>query len=435
MDRAHRPARGARGLTGVRGVEVYTRSTLYVLCLLEPLLFLVAAAGLADDPPSPVVAGALLVLALTHTGLCLVVLHLGMAPHGRGRPFRVALGLLAAVSAALVAVALTAVPSLPPPYDGFWYTDDPRSVVLLVVGTFTLSALTPVWRTRPLVWGSLVVAALVGAGRALGSGVGAVGIAVVVLVVTAGFVLSFRLSVWILEVVRELDAARDATARLAVAEERLRIARDVHDVVGRALATVAVKSELAAELARRGDARAVDEILAVRTLAQESSREVRGVVAGYRSVDLTTELAGARAVLTAAGIAVRVVGVVPPLDPPRQEALAWVVREAVTNVVRHSAAGECVLRLEQADGATVLTVSNDGVRPGAPGPAGRGGNGLAGLRERLAAVGGGVTMRFDGDRFVLTARVPAVVVPEPPGPAAPAATPAATAHRAPEERA
>jgi two-component system sensor histidine kinase DesK len=431
MDRAHRPAvRGARRMTGVRGVEVYTRSTLYVVCLLEPFLFLVAAAGLADDPPTPLVAGALLVLAVVHTGLSLVTLHLGMAPPAeRGRPFRVAVALLGGVAAALVGLALTAVPSLAPPYDGFWYTDDPRSMVLLTVGMFTLGALSPVLLSRPLVVGSLGVAVVIALGRVLAGAPGAVGIAIITLFITAGSVFSFRLSVWILEVVRELEAAREATARLAVAEERLRIARDVHDVVGRALATVAVKSELAAELARRGDARAVDEILAVRTLAQESSREVRGVVAGYRSADLATELAGARAVLTAAGIAVRVLGAVPPLDPPRQEALAWVVREAVTNVVRHSAAGECVLRLEQADGATVLTVSNDGVRP-APGPAGRagpGGNGLAGLRERLAAVGGGVTTRFDGDRFVLRARVPAVVVQDRPGDPDP--------HPGPKERA
>lgn len=425
-------------MTGVRGVEVYTRSTLYVVCLVEPFLFLGAAAALADAPPAPLVAGALLVLAVLHTGLGLATLHLGMAPAPqRGQPFRVAAAALAAVAAALVVLALVAVPSLRPPYDGFWYTEDARTTVLLTVGMFTLGALSPVLRSRPLVAGSLAVAVLVALGRVLTGAPGAVGIAVVTLFIIAGSVFSFRLSVWILEVVRELDAARDATARLAVAEERLRIARDVHDVVGRALATVAVKSELAAELARRGDARAVDEILAVRTLAQESSREVRGVVAGYRSVDLATELAGARAVLTAAGIAVRVLGTVPPLDPPRQEALAWVVREAVTNVVRHSAAGECVLRLEQADGATVLTVSNDGVRPAAPGPAGPGGNGLAGLRERLAAVGGGVTTRYDGDRFVLTARVPAVVVPGHPAPAGTAvpADAASASHRDPQERA
>ena len=413
-------------MTGVRGVELYTRTTLYVVCLLEPFLFLVAAAALAHDPPSPPVAGALLALALAHTGLSIAVLHLGMAPAPeRGRAFRATLAVFAVVSAALVALALSAVPSLPPPYDGFWYTEDPRSVVLVTVGMFTVGAVSPVLRSRPLVVGSLAAAAVVGLGRVLAGVPGPVGIAVLSAFIITASMLSFRLSVWILEVVRELDAARDATTRLAVAEERLRIARDVHDVVGRALATVAVKSELAAELARRGDARAVDEILAVRTLAQDSSREVRGVVAGYRSVDLATELAGARSVLAAAGIAVRVLGAVPPLDPRRQEALAWVVREAVTNVVRHSAAGECVLRLQQADGATVLTVSNDGVRsavrPGAHG--GADGNGLAGLRERLAAVGGGVTTRFDGDRFVLTARVPAVVEPERPAePAGPAPT-------------
>jgi two-component system sensor histidine kinase DesK len=217
-----------------------------------------------------------------------------------------------------------------------------------------------------------------------------------------------RMSMWIVEVVRELDEARGVAARLAVAEERLRIARDMHDVVGRALSAVAVKSELAAALARRGEPRAADEMYDVRSLAQDSLREVRGVVAGYRAADLATELDGARSVLQAAGVAVRVVGEVPALSAPHVEALAWVVREAVTNIVRHSAASACRIDLTNEAGDLVLTVSNDGVlaRSGAiSGP--DGGNGIVGLRERLAAVGGSLDVASGGDRFVLTARVPA----------------------------
>nr|WP_281360175.1 sensor histidine kinase [Isoptericola halotolerans] len=212
---------------------------------------------------------------------------------------------------------------------------------------------------------------------------------------------------WIVEVVRELEEASEVAGRLAVAEERLRISRDMHDVVGRALSAVAVKSDLAAALSRRGDARAADEMDEVRTLAQESLREVRGVVAGYRAADLATEFAGARAVLRAAGITVRAASDVPSLAATQQEALAWVVREAVTNVVRHSRATECRLELEVDDESAVLRVTNDGVAAPRGTTAGLGdGTGLAGLRERLAAVRGTLDTTLDGDRFTVTARVP-----------------------------
>jgi two-component system sensor histidine kinase DesK len=277
-----------------------------------------------------------------------------------------------------------------------------------VVGGFTLAALSPVLTMRDLAIGTAVTTVVVVLGRALGGVGGLVGLGIAVFVAVLFLAGSFRLTVWILFVVRELDASRDVHARLAVAEERLRFSRDLHDVVGRALSAVAVKSELAAELARRGDERAVDEMLQVRTLAHDSLREVRGVVAGYRAADLATELAGARSVLRAAGVEARVVGDVPDLATPQAEALAWVVREAVTNVVRHSHAAACALRLDQEEGATALRVTNDGVRavPREDAAGGPGGSGLAGLRERLAAVGGTLAVRHDGDRFTLTARVP-----------------------------
>ena len=92
----------------------------------------------------------------------------------------------------------------------------------------------------------------------------------------------------------ELDRSRTAHARLSVAEERLRFARDLHDVLGRNLSLIAVQSELAAELARRGDQDAAGQMLQVRQVAHESLREMRAVVSGYRTADLGTELAGAQ---------------------------------------------------------------------------------------------------------------------------------------------
>jgi len=191
-------------------------------------------------------------------------------------------------------------------------------------------------------------------------------------------------SVWLTKAVYELDEAREAQARLAVAEERLRFGRDLHDVMGRNLAVIALKSELAVQLARRGREEAVEQMIEVQRIAQESQREVREVVRGYREVDLGVELLGAQGVLRAAGIECEVRGEVGKLPGEVQSVLGWVVREATTNVLRHGDAQRCSVRLRVGAGRVVLTVENDGASVGADG----GGSGLAGLRERLSAVEG-----------------------------------------------
>ncbi|MEX3102706.1 sensor histidine kinase [Streptomyces sp. V2] len=191
-------------------------------------------------------------------------------------------------------------------------------------------------------------------------------------------------SIWITKAVYELDHAREAQARLAVAEERLRFGRDLHDVMGRNLAVIALKSELAVQLARRGRAEAVEQMIEVQRIAQESQREVREVVRGYREVDLGVELLGARGVLSAAGISCEVRGEVGELAGEVQSVLGWVVREATTNVLRHGDAQRCRIGLVVSGERVVLTVENDG----ASDAVGEGGSGLAGLRERLASVDG-----------------------------------------------
>ncbi|MEU3445962.1 histidine kinase [Streptomyces thermolilacinus] len=253
---------------------------------------------------------------------------------------------------------------------------------------------------------------------------------VVVFATTSGF------SGWLLRAVWELDAAHRLQARLAVAEERLRFARDLHDVMGRNLSVIALKSELAVQLARRGSAeRAVTEMGEVQRIARESQREVRDVVRGYREADLHTELEGARGVLAAAGIRCRIDlrDTDTDLSAAAQSALAWVVREATTNVLRHSDARHCRVTVSAgpADaGHAVLVIENDGVGsgggPGDSGGVGAGGGagsgrdpdgvgapggagaGLAGLRERLDVLGGVLEagpVGADG-RFRVTARVP-----------------------------
>ncbi|MFJ7151263.1 sensor histidine kinase [Streptomyces sp. NPDC100445] len=217
-----------------------------------------------------------------------------------------------------------------------------------------------------------------------------------------------RTGAWTLSVLWEAERAREAEARLAVAEERLRFGRDLHDVLGRNLSVISLKSELAVQLARRGRPEAVEQMIEVQRVAQESQREVRAVVRGYRAADLGTELAGAQGVLAAAGIDCAVRAEAPGLPAEVQSALGWVVREATTNVLRHGDAGRCDVGLSVREGRVVLTVENDGV-PDGPHDGGGGGTGLAGLRERLAAVEGTLEAGVVGtarDRFRLVARVP-----------------------------
>ncbi|GHE03534.1 sensor histidine kinase [Streptomyces alanosinicus] len=223
---------------------------------------------------------------------------------------------------------------------------------------------------------------------------------------SAGFLaITCVFSVWLVDCVYELDEARETRARLAVAEERLRFGRDLHDVLGRNLSVISLKSELAVQLVRRGRPEAVEQMIEVQRIAQESQREVRAVVRGYREADLGAELAGAQGVLAAAGIDCEVRAETAGLPAGVQSALGWVVREATTNVLRHGDdGGRCVLCLKVFEGRVVLTVENDG---GSGTSHGGGGSGLAGLRERLAVVAGTLQAgAVAGGRFRLVAEVP-----------------------------
>ncbi|MGW0878976.1 sensor histidine kinase [Streptomyces sp. NPDC002671] len=216
--------------------------------------------------------------------------------------------------------------------------------------------------------------------------------------------LAGRCGAWTLAVLWEAERAREIEARLAVAEERLRFGRDLHDVLGRNLSVISLKSELAVQLARRGRPEAVEQMIEVQRIAQESQREVRAVVRGYREADLGAELIGAQGVLTAAGIDCEVTGEAGGLPAEVQSALGWVVREAITNVLRHGDAERCTVGLRVLERHVVLTVENDGAS-GAPD--GGGGSGLAGLRERLAVLDGTLKAGAVGkDRFRLVAEVP-----------------------------
>ena len=200
----------------------------------------------------------------------------------------------------------------------------------------------------------------------------------------------------------ELTAAREELADLAVAHERLRFARDMHDLLGHSLTVIRAKSELASRLARDDPAKAAAEMEGVEHLARQALVDVREAVTGYRHVTLAAEVANGRAVLRAAGITPEVAVNGVALASEVDETLGWVVREAITNVVRHSRASRCRVATVVTDGEVQLEVTDDGC--GGASPAG---SGLTGVRERLAAVGGTLDVRTSPDTgFRVVARVP-----------------------------
>ncbi|MGY1749329.1 sensor histidine kinase [Modestobacter sp. SYSU DS0511] len=385
--------------TAPQRIDLYTRWSFYVFLAGLPVLAL-AVVGAAVEGAAPTAASWLFVAGSVATAS--VAVHLtrrGLAAHQAARPlprwptilaFGVA-GATAAVGAWAFAgrEASVAVP---------WSIALPLAAVLLACST--------AWTTRQLTPHAVGVGVLSGFATSLtGVHTVAAGVQAVVMAAAVLFVvLAFRFSVWVLDVVLEMDRTRGVQLQLAVAEERLRFARDLHDVMGRNLSAIAVKSQLAGELVRRARPEAADEVADISRIAEESLKEVREVVRGYRSTDLTGELVGARSVLRAAGARCTVQGEDGAGELPEavQAALGWVVREAVTNVLRHSDASDCTITLEREGGEVRLTVTNDGVTTD-PGP----GNGLTGLRERLAAAGGTLDAARHGDRFTLAATLPA----------------------------
>jgi two-component system sensor histidine kinase DesK len=184
---------------------------------------------------------------------------------------------------------------------------------------------------------------------------------------------------------RELGAARDHIGRLAVADERLRFARDLHDLLGHSLSVIALKSELASRLIDERPEQAAEHVRDIEAVSRRALSEVREAVAGYRRPLLSAELAGARSTLAAAGIEVDAAPApVVELPPDAEAVLAWAVREGATNVLRHSDARH--VRISVAVGArdAALELVDDGCGAGDGAP----GTGLAGLAERVARVRG-----------------------------------------------
>ncbi|AKZ55430.1 Two-component sensor kinase [Streptomyces ambofaciens ATCC 23877] len=292
---------------------------------------------------------------------------------------------LALVAMALVTCALALA------YGGTWLLFFP------LLGLAAGAALRGRWLGR---WG-WSLAALGGAVAGVKDGWGGLNIAY-------GTFLSTMVTAAILslsDAVRQLRAAREELATRAVAEERLRFSRDLHDLLGHTLSVIVVKSEAARRLASRDLDAALTQITDIESVGRQALTEVREAVTGYREGSLGTELDRARSALTAADMEPVVHHSGPPLPPRAEALLGWVVREAVTNVVRHSGASRCEIAVSGSTEHVRLTVTDNGT--GGDGPAQGPGTGLTGLTERLAAAGGSLTAEVEPrGGFTVTAQLP-----------------------------
>lgn len=326
---------------------------------------------------SPVVAGVGIVAVLAFSGV-----FLGLAvPYRGSRSERYAL--VSLVIMGCLAVGLAGLGST-------------TAVYLAAVSAMAGDSLQP-RRSLPLILGasSAVAANSIAKGFALEE---AVTEPVIVLMVGL-FTLGLRR---LTDTNRELSSAREELARLAVANERLRFARDLHDLLGHSLTVIRAKSELASRVAPTDLDQAVREMNEVEAVAREALVEVRETVTGYRRPTLLSEVANARSALASAGIDATVTAGRCELSGAIDETLGWVLREAVTNVVRHSGAGACHIETSSGDGVIVLQVADDG-----HGSSSEPGFGLTGAEERLAIVGGSLELgRSSGGGFRLVARVP-----------------------------
>ncbi|MFE1460737.1 sensor histidine kinase [Streptomyces nigra] len=210
------------------------------------------------------------------------------------------------------------------------------------------------------------------------------------------------------DAVRQLRAAREELAHRAVEQERLRFSRDLHDLLGHTLSVIVVKAEAARRLTTRDVDAAQAQLTDIESVGRQALTEIREAVTGYRQGSLSREIDGAASALRAAGVEPVVRRSGPPLAPQTEALLGWVVREAATNVVRHSGASRCEIAVS-GDGERVrVRVADDGRGTDRPRTtAGSGGTGLRGLAERLATAGGTLTAGPEHGGFVVTAELPA----------------------------
>jgi two-component system sensor histidine kinase DesK len=402
-------ARWSSSSGGMATIDLATRWPLFLASASEP--FLVSWLVLGDPQVQVNDAALLIAVTLGHTVACVALLRAGIVQFlGGPRPSRRLVSMAVTLTAAALLWTVTRLMDAGAGTGSGIQIGVSAGPLILVYCAALTCAFVPSLSAARLLAVVALPGAVAGVLEFVAGPPGRQLWAVSYVLVVGGIASSYRFSVWFLGVAWEMSRTRDVQARLAVAEERLRFSRDLHDVLGRNLALIAVDSELAAKLVQRGQDGAVERMLEVRKTAEESMREVREVVAGHRRTDLDSELAGARSVLRSAGITVRVIGAGAILPPATQAALAWVVREATTNIIRHSNATTVKIDLEisapTTSGSTaVLRIENDGTPSKNRSP--DGGTGLIGLQDRLATLGGRVTAEAGTDgRFVVQAHLP-----------------------------
>ena len=226
------------------------------------------------------------------------------------------------------------------------------------------------------------------------------------LIYSAGMPLLLISSLWWWQVVVELDRHRLMAGELAVAQERLRFAADLHDIQGHHLQVIALKSELAERLLDRNPEAARENIHETRLIAKQALEETRSLVSGYRETSLEDELENAREVLTAAGAHCELTLETLPAEPAAQQALAMSVREATTNILRHSEATHATITVASTKGGVTLTIRNNGLNGTPSSMSLTAGTGLLGLRERLETAGGTLETTMDTGHFEAQAWVP-----------------------------
>lgn len=208
------------------------------------------------------------------------------------------------------------------------------------------------------------------------------------------------------QLVEQVHAAQDTLAQLAVAEERARFSRDVHDLLGLSLSAIMLKTELVSKLVDEQPERARTELDEVMQITRKALAEARQVATGYRELTLAEECNSAVSVLTTANVEVSLVREHRAFPRAVRSTLATVLRESVTNVLRHSEATWCTITLGSRDGTAELEVVNDGVPPARTGRATGTGSGLPNLTQRVRALGGTVTSAVEGDQHRLAVSIP-----------------------------
>lgn len=220
--------------------------------------------------------------------------------------------------------------------------------------------------------------------------------------VTLGGAAGLYGSARLVRLVDELRGTRTDLAAVAIGRERLRVSRDLHDLLGQSLSAIALKGDLAIRLLPRDAAAAGVEVESVASLARDALRGIRAISRDEHGLSLRTESEGAIALLSAAGVEAHVALDLPDLDPAHERVLAWGLREGVANTLRHSQAHVCSITAGRHEHSVFLEIVNDG----APDSSGEG-TGLAGLTERARVLSGSVAaVHLLGGRFRLRIELP-----------------------------